>query len=84
MAERREAAGWGLDGDWRRYEVLIATKDRTLVGRKGWLIVGGKSYSVIVVDCAREEDVDYMTENGLLADVNVEELSRKDGWIVLR
>ena len=84
VAERRYTNGWGLDTDWRGYDVLVAPADCSLLGRDGWLITGGEVHTALVVDCSQGKHKEAMMERGLLADVNRPELSRQKAWLVLR
>ncbi len=68
--------------EWRRYEVLVAPSDCTLLGKSGWLITSDKVYTAFVIDCEKDTDRGQMTERGLMADVNLDSVG--SGWLVLR
>jgi len=68
--------------EWRRYEVLVAPADCSLLGKSGWLITPRMTYSAIVVDCEADVHRDQMNERGLMADTSLDEVGQ--GWLVLR
>lgn len=83
VAERRIRNDWGLEST-QGYDLLIAPADCKLLGRRGWLFVGDKVYTVVVVDCSQEKHRRAMIDSGILADVNRPELSHRQGWLILR
>lgn len=83
-ATRRLRAGWGLDKDWRDYDLLAAPADCRLLGKSGWLITEYGVRTVLIVDCENGQHKGQMAERGLLADVNRRGLAHKEGWLVLR
>jgi len=68
--------------EWRRYEVLVAPADCSLLGKSGWLITPERTYTAISVDCEKDTDKGQMNERGLMADANLDEVGQ--GWLVLR
>lgn len=80
---RRAANRWGLQ-EVSGYEILIAPANCNLLGREGWLIVEGKIYPVIVVDCEADIHAGMMKDRGLLVDINKEYLAHKTGWAILK
>lgn len=83
VAERRIANGWGLDSI-EGYDTLVAPADCRLLGREGWLIVGGEVIEVVAVDCEADVHAGQMESRGLLVDTNRKELVHLEGWLVLR
>lgn len=89
VAERRLSgslpAAMTMHGvDPAEYDVLAAPANCNLLGRSGWLVAGGQVKTVLVVDCEAPQHRGQLAERGLLADVNVEELWHRRGWLVLR
>jgi len=83
VAERRQAAGWGLAGaDLEDFDVLIAVENCAQLGAEGVLIAGGQVYTALVVDCENAEHAGQMAERGLLADVSRGDLGRYGAIIV--
>lgn len=83
VAERRIHNGWGVESV-EGYDLLIAPADCSFLGRSGWLFVGDKVYSVIVVDCEADAHKGQMAARGLLADQNKSELASQYAWLVLQ
>lgn len=85
VAERRLRNGWGLEQvDPAGFDVLVAPPDCALLGRDGWLSVGGRVHRVLVVDCEARHHRGQMARRGLLADVNRPELVHRKGLVILR
>lgn len=84
VAKRRLRNGWGVTEDWRGYAVLVAPADCALMGRAGWLIVGGSTERALVVDCENGSHAGTLERRRLLADVNREELVHRRGWLILK
>lgn len=83
VANRRIKNGWNLDSI-EGYEILVAPSDCNLLNRSGWLIVEGKIYSAIVVDCEQEKHRGQLEERGLLCDQNIKDLTHKESFLILR
>lgn len=81
VAHRRAAYWQQIPVDWHEYDVLIALPDCDLLGRRGWLAVGEKIHTALVVDCEQQAHRGTMNRNGLMADANME---RGEGMLVLR
>lgn len=82
-AHLRMEHGFGLRRqNLASYDALVAPPQCELLGYDGWLVVDGKVFKILIVDCGGPDNT--MIENGLLADINKPELVHKRGWMVLR
>ena len=84
VAERRVRYGWGLDEGLGvdSFDALLAVEDCELIGAEGVLLAGGSVYSALVVDC-QDPAHEPLSERGLLADVNRQDLGHQEGMVVL-
>lgn len=83
VAQRRLSNGWMLTKNPDDYDVLIALDDCSLLNESGWILVDGV-HTALVVDCEAGHHKGIMKNRGILADVNLEELGHKRGWVILK
>lgn len=84
VAERRVTYGWGLASDLAvdSFDALLGVEDCELVGAEGLLVAEGGVYSVLVVDC-QSDGHEPLSERGLVADVNRQDLGHEEGMVIL-
>lgn len=79
---RRVEYGYGLSEIASPDTVLIAVESCEYLGRNGVLVVGSEVYQTRVVDCQQDKHIP-LSEFGIVADVNRQELGHKEAVIVL-
>ena len=80
VEERRVRYGWGLDRVAPANVVRLALEDCDLLGYTGYIALDAY-YPAVVVDCCSIPGC--LSANGLIADVNVQEMGHKEAIIIL-
>jgi hypothetical protein len=69
---------------YQSFDVLLATENCNDLARWAWVIVDGRVYDGLIVDCSHPSDRQQMIDNGLVADMNLRELNGEWAWVIIR
>ena len=83
VAETRMRHGWMEERDLDNYDVLLGVVNCDYVGSEALLVIEYRFvYRALIVDCAGPDN--KMIQNGLLADINNENLVHKQARLFIK